>query len=240
MKSNAWFSAGLLIAVRQSSCSGIRAVHNDYAFFAAYAGTAIHRARLRLEHPRRLCGIREFRHRRLLRSRRLYQRRHRQTRTRPHPAHDACGRRRLRSGRRTYGCDDAETPRRLLRHLHPRTRSRRAGCHHQLGLRRRLRRSLCRAAPLRTARRTLRRISVLPDAGARCPHRRPGPRHRAVPPRLRPRRHSRRRTRRREPGCPHLSPQADCDDAQRRANGHGRRGFAGTTPPISTRVPASP
>ena len=36
MKSNAWFSAGLLIAVA-IIVLGIRAVHNDYAFFAAYA-----------------------------------------------------------------------------------------------------------------------------------------------------------------------------------------------------------
>ena len=49
-----------------------RVVDNRYVYFAGYVDPAVHRPRHRVEHPRRLHRLRELRHRRLLRPRRVH------------------------------------------------------------------------------------------------------------------------------------------------------------------------
>ena len=51
------------LALRARRCS----IKNEYYLLRRLRGPAVHRARHRLEHPGRLCGLRELRHRRLLR-----------------------------------------------------------------------------------------------------------------------------------------------------------------------------
>ena len=146
---------------------------------------AIHRAGDRLEHPRRLLRLCEFRHRGVLCRRRLFvggaaqarherrplfsgiARRHRQARSAAeHPDADHHRRHRVRPDRARHRLSDAAAARRVLRHRHACARGRAANADRQLGLRRRLARRLYHPAGRSADHRQLHPVSVPGHAGA--------------------------------------------------------------------------
>ena len=178
--------------------------------------SAIHRAGDRVEHPRRLLRLREFRlggvfrrsapirrwrmhklgaeHRPLFSG---FARRHRaRDPAAEHPDADRDRRHRVRPGRARHRLSDAAAARRVLRHRHAGARGRAADADRQLGLRRRLARRLHHPPERGADPRQLHPISVPGHAGAVGGRDRDRAHHRAVAAGLRLRHHPRRRTRR--------------------------------------------
>ena len=187
-----------------------------------------------MEYSRRLLRLREFRLRRLLRPRRLFDRRHAQASSAADPAPGPGRRRGVGRRRSRNGLSDAAAARRILRHRHACARRRAADAGRQLGLCRRLARRLYRTAGNARSVRPLYQISVH-DHAAACRRRGDGrAADRALAPRLRLRHHPRRRTRRRSLRGPDASAQARCHHDLGRAHGHGRRAV-----PVLHRLPAA-
>ena len=158
------------LVVGRGWCSPRGAIGNDYYLLRRLHGAAIHRAGDRLEHPRRLLRLREFRLGGLLRARRLFDGRsiyklYHRCRSAA-AVLDADRRRGVRHRRLRHGLSDAAAARRVLRHRDAGACRGAADAGGQLGLRRRLARRLYHAARDIRAVRQLHQISVPDHAGA--------------------------------------------------------------------------